>query len=72
MGAFLFLTLYFQIVRLYTPLESGLASLPVTAGVFVAAALASKLAVKFGPKLLMVAGGVIAASGMLDPDRDRA
>ncbi|WP_184840966.1 DHA2 family efflux MFS transporter permease subunit [Allocatelliglobosispora scoriae] len=65
MGAFLFLALYFQIVLQYTPLESGLAMLPVTAGVFIAAGLATQLAVKFGPKPLMVAGGLIAASGML-------
>jgi EmrB/QacA subfamily drug resistance transporter len=65
MGAFLFLAYYLQGVLQYSPLKSGLAMLPVTLGVFVAAGAASKLVVKFGPKPLMVVGGIIAASSML-------
>jgi EmrB/QacA subfamily drug resistance transporter len=65
LGAFLFLTFYFQIVLGYTPLEAGLASLPVTGGVLIAAGLASQLLPRIGPKPLMVTGGLVAAAGML-------
>ena len=64
-GAFLFLTLYFQIVLGYKPLEAGLASLPVTLGVLIAAAAASQLMPKLGAKPLMIAGSVLAAAAML-------
>jgi EmrB/QacA subfamily drug resistance transporter len=64
-GAFLFITFYFQAVLRYTPLKAGVASLPVTAGVMVAAAVASQLVPRVGPKLPMVIGGVTAAVGML-------
>jgi EmrB/QacA subfamily drug resistance transporter len=65
LGAFLFLTLYFQIVLGYKPLEAGLASLPVTGGVLVAAATASQLMPKLGAKPLMIAGSILAAAAML-------
>ncbi|RZU76317.1 EmrB/QacA subfamily drug resistance transporter [Micromonospora kangleipakensis] len=64
-GAFLFLTFYFQVVLGYTPVEAGLASLPVTAGVLVAAGVASQLLPRLGAKPLMVAGAVLAAAAML-------
>lgn len=63
-GSFLFMTIYFQNVLLYKPLEAGLAALPVTFGVLCAATIASQLVPKLGPKPLMVAGGIIAACGM--------
>ncbi|WP_406045351.1 MFS transporter [Micromonospora sp. NBC_00898] len=64
-GAFLFLTFYFQVVLRYTPVKAGLASLPVTAGVLVAAGVASQLMPRLGAKPLMVAGAVLAAVAML-------
>ncbi|MFE9689120.1 MFS transporter [Micromonospora sp. NPDC005806] len=64
-GAFLFLTFYFQVVLRYTPLEAGLASLPVTAGVLLAAGGASQLLPRVGAKPLMVGGAALAALGML-------
>ncbi|NJC72680.1 DHA2 family efflux MFS transporter permease subunit [Planosporangium thailandense] len=64
-GAFLFITFYFQAVLRYTPLKAGVASLPVTAGVMVAAAVASQLVPRVGPKVPMVIGGVTATAGML-------
>ncbi|MFC4021545.1 DHA2 family efflux MFS transporter permease subunit [Micromonospora sp. GCM10011542] len=64
-GAFLFLTFYFQVVLQYKPLEAGLASLPVTAGVLIAAGGASQLMPRVGAKPLMLAGAVLAAVGML-------
>ncbi|MGK5739930.1 DHA2 family efflux MFS transporter permease subunit [Micromonospora sp. URMC 103] len=64
-GAFLFLTIYFQVVLRYTPLEAGLASLPVTAGVLISAGGASQLLPRVGAKPLMLGGAVLAVAGML-------
>jgi EmrB/QacA subfamily drug resistance transporter len=64
-GAFLFLTLYLQIVLGYTPLEAGFASLPVTLGVLISATVASNLLPRVGPKIPMMIGPVLAAVGML-------
>ncbi|RBY94556.1 MFS transporter [Blastococcus sp. TBT05-19] len=63
-GAFFFLSLYFQQVLGYEPVEAGLASLPVTLGVFVSAGAASALVPRIGPKPLMVLGGLLAAAGL--------
>lgn len=63
-GSFFFLSLYFQQVLGYTPVSAGFASLPVTAGVLVAAGAASQLVPRIGPKPLMVAGGLFAAGGL--------
>ncbi|MFR9776390.1 MFS transporter [Micromonospora sp. MS34] len=64
-AAFLFLTFYFQVVLRYPPAKAGLASLPVTAGVLLAAGLASQLLPRIGAKPLMVAGTLLAAGAML-------
>ena len=63
-GAFFFLSLYFQQVLPYTPVEAGFASLPTTLGVLVSAGAASGLVPKVGPKPLMVLGGLLAAAGL--------
>lgn len=65
MGAFFFLTFYFQGTLGYTPVEAGLASLPVSLGVFISAGIASQLLPKLGAKPLMVAGAVLAAGALL-------
>ena len=62
---FLFLGLYLQTVLGYTPLRSGFAFLPFTAGIIVFAGIASQLLPKFGPRPLMVPGLVAAAVGLL-------
>ena len=62
---FLFLGLYLQTVLGYTPLRSGFAFLPFTAGIIVFAGVASQLLPKVGPKRLMVPGLVAAAVGLL-------
>jgi EmrB/QacA subfamily drug resistance transporter len=64
-GAFLFLTFYYQQTLGYTPLEAGLAVLPVSGGVFIAAAVASNLIPRIGPKPLMIAGALLAAAGLM-------
>jgi Na+/melibiose symporter-like transporter len=63
-GAFFFLSLYFQQVRGYQPVEAGFASLPTTLGVLVSAGAASALVTKVGPRPLMVLGGLLAAGGL--------
>jgi MFS family permease len=63
-GSFFFLSLYFQQVLDYSPVRAGLASLPTTLGVFIAAGAASVLVPKIGPRPLMIAGGLFAAAGL--------
>ena len=63
-GAFFFLSLYFQQVLAYAPVEAGFASLPTSLGVFLSAGAASALVTRVGPKPLMVLGGLLAAGGL--------
>jgi hypothetical protein len=63
-GAFFFLSLYFQQVLGYEPVVAGLASLPTTLGILVSAGAASALTPRTGPKPLMVLGGLLAAAGL--------
>ncbi|MGY1667770.1 MFS transporter [Geodermatophilus sp. SYSU D00696] len=63
-GAFFFLSLYFQQVLGYEPVIAGLASLPTTLGILVSAGAASALTPRTGPKPLMVVGGLLAAAGL--------
>lgn len=64
-GAFLFLTYYLQVVLRYTPLEAGLAFLPMTiasqAGSWL---IASRLMPHVPPRALMAPGALVAAAGM--------
>lgn len=62
---FLFLGLYLQTILGYSPLKSGFAFLPFTAGIIVFAGIASQLLPKFGPKPLMVPGLVAAGIGLV-------
>ena len=62
-GTFLFLTYYLQQTLGYSPLVTGVAFLPMSAGLIVAANLATiALMPRFGPKPL-IASGMLAASG---------
>jgi EmrB/QacA subfamily drug resistance transporter len=63
-GAFFFLSLYFQQVLEYTPVTAGFASLPTTVGVLISAGGASALVPKVGPRPVMVVGGLLAAGGL--------
>ncbi|HWY90746.1 MAG TPA: DHA2 family efflux MFS transporter permease subunit [Solirubrobacteraceae bacterium] len=62
---FFFLVLFLQQVGGYTPLKSGLATLPVTVVMFVLSRRFGALADKYGPRLLMGAGPLLAAAGLL-------
>jgi EmrB/QacA subfamily drug resistance transporter len=62
---FFFLTIYLQQVVGWTALESGLASLPVTVLLFTLSRRFGALSARYGPRLFMGCGPVIAASGVL-------
>ncbi len=62
---FFFLVLFLQQVAGYSPLESGLATLPTTLVMFVLSRRFGGLADRFGPRLFMGLGPVIAGAGLL-------
>jgi len=62
---FFFLILFLQQVAGYTPLKSGLATLPVTVVMFLLSRRFGALADRFGPRLFMGAGPLVAACGLL-------
>ncbi|MFI0806464.1 MFS transporter [Streptomyces echinatus] len=59
-----FLSLYCQQVLGYSALRTGMAMLPVTLIFIVGALVSRQLVPKFGPRPLLVAGGLIAAGGI--------
>jgi EmrB/QacA subfamily drug resistance transporter len=59
------LTLYIQQVLGYTPLEAGLAYLPLAGAIVTATVLANRLVVRVGSRPLAAAGLSVAAAGML-------
>jgi len=64
-AVFFFLTLYVQNVLGYSPIRTGLAYLPVTAGVGVSAAITPKLIGRVGIRPVFVAGTLVAGAGIL-------
>jgi len=62
---FFFLVLFLQQIGGYTPLKSGLATLPVTIVMFVLSRRFGALADRYGPRLFMGAGPLVAAAGLL-------
>ncbi|MCW2854758.1 MAG: transporter [Marmoricola sp.] len=66
MGAFFFLTQYLQDVLGFTPIQAGLAFLPMTAGVFVASQASSRVLVdRFGNRMVMITGAVISLLSLI-------
>jgi EmrB/QacA subfamily drug resistance transporter len=61
---FFFLTLYMQTVLGYSPIQTGVAYLPLTGGFIVASAIASQLFARIGTKPVVVVGAVIASGGL--------
>jgi len=61
---FFFATLYLQEILGYSPLEAGLAFLPVTAGIMIGAGLAQQLVKRIGVRAVSVLGMAIAATGL--------
>jgi EmrB/QacA subfamily drug resistance transporter len=65
-GMFFFASLYVQRILGYSPLEAGLAFLPVTIGIIVGAALASQVLIRrVGVKPTVVGGMTVAAIGLI-------
>jgi len=65
LGAFLFLTYYLQVVLRYTPVEAGLAFLPITVASQVGSWLiAARLMPRLPARYLMAPGALVAAAGM--------
>jgi EmrB/QacA subfamily drug resistance transporter len=61
---FFFLTLYMQTVLHYSPIQTGLAYLPLTGGFIVASSIASQLFARIGTKPVIVVGALIASGGL--------
>ena len=62
---FFFLILYLQQVAGYSPLRSGLSVLPATIVMFLFSRSVGRLSARFGPRLFMSAGPLIASGGLL-------
>ncbi|WP_282945969.1 MFS transporter [Cellulomonas endometrii] len=65
-GVFLFLTYYLQSTLGFTPMQTGVAFLPMIVSIIVTAQIQSNLLIpRFGPKVLVPIGMLLAASAML-------
>ena len=58
-----FISLYLQGILKYSPIQSGMAVVPFAFGLGIAAAVASKLALRFQPRWLVIAGGSVVVAG---------
>lgn len=63
-GMFFFIVLFVQNVLDYSPIESGLAFLPVTVAIITGAGLSQRLLPVLGPKPFMVVGSAITGLGL--------
>ena len=63
-GALFLLPVELQLVAHYSPLESGLALLPVTVIMLVFSARSGQLAARIGPRLQMTVGPVVVGAGL--------
>jgi EmrB/QacA subfamily drug resistance transporter len=65
-GSFLFLTYYLQVVKGYSPIKSGLAFLPMVAGMMVGSTqIGTRLVTRVPARFLMGGGFLVAAAGMV-------
>jgi EmrB/QacA subfamily drug resistance transporter len=64
-GALFLLPVELQLVVHYSPLESGLALLPVTVIMLLFSARSGQLAARIGPRLQMTAGPLVVGAGLL-------
>ena len=60
-----FLVLYLQQIVGYSPFQSGLALLPATVILFALSRLVGRLSMRFGPRLFMAAGPLVAGAGLI-------
>ncbi|MDX3781551.1 MFS transporter [Streptomyces europaeiscabiei] len=63
-GMFFFIVLFVQNVLQYTPIEAGLAFLPVTVAIVTGAGLSQRFLPVLGPKPFMVAGSTMVVLGL--------
>jgi EmrB/QacA subfamily drug resistance transporter len=61
---FFFLTIYMQNVLHYSPLQAGLAYLPLCFAIGISAGIASQLLSRLGTRPVIVAGALVSAAGM--------
>jgi EmrB/QacA subfamily drug resistance transporter len=64
MATYFLLTLFMQQVLQFTPIMAGLASLPVSVGIVLAAGMSTKLVERVAPRAVAVPGLLVAAAGM--------
>ena len=64
LALFFFLTLYMQNVLGFSPVQTGLAWLPLCGAVIISAGVSSQLLSRFGTRPVIVVGAVIAAGGL--------
>jgi len=64
LSMFFFITLYMQNVLGYSPIAAGLAYLPVTVGVGIAAGISTGLVGRIGTRPIILAGTLIGAAGV--------
>jgi EmrB/QacA subfamily drug resistance transporter len=64
-GWSVFMTLFLQEFSKYSPFRAGLAGLPVTIVMFLLSPRIGRLSMRFGPRLFMAAGPVIAGASLL-------
>jgi predicted MFS family arabinose efflux permease len=65
LSLFYFITLYLQDVLHYSPIKTGVSYLPLGAGLFISAGVASTLVTRVGYKLTLIAGLLTTAGGLL-------
>ncbi|GHB04964.1 MFS transporter [Streptomyces tendae] len=63
-GMFFYIVLFVQNVLGYSPIEAGLAFLPVTVVIAIGAGLSQRFLPVFGPKPFMIVGSALAALGL--------
>lgn len=59
-----FITLYEEQVLGYSAIQTGLSLVPMTVMTAIGAIASQKLVARFGPRLLLIVGGLVAAGGM--------
>jgi MFS transporter, DHA2 family, multidrug resistance protein len=64
MGVFFFTTFYLQLVRGYTPLQTGLLMLPFAAAQLIFAPRSASLVKRYGPKAVCTAGLLLVAAAL--------
>jgi DHA2 family methylenomycin A resistance protein-like MFS transporter len=65
LGTVFFVAQFFQEVQGYSALQSGERTLPTTVGIFIMAPLAGRITARFGPRLPVALGAVLAGIALL-------